>query len=310
MDGSAAIVVNPRSGRSTGQADGLARRLAATLRQSGTASHRTTFDPNAVRSGWRRELEQRLAEGADHAYVLGGDGTVLAVATAVLGRDVPLGIVPLGTANLLARDLGMPLEPERAVAALIDAQSAYIDVGRVNGKPFLCASMLGMTTELARTREAARGLGTWRAVPRMIRKAYWLLKRYPFRHLSLVLDDDQLRLRTRALLIANNPLSPTFGLYPRRARIDDGVLGIYGVRDGPLHDLPRLVLALLAGSWASETRIFDRTARRVTIETGRPHRVTVLNDGEQCRLDTPLRYEILPRALPVLVPASGAGSPR
>ena len=74
----------------------------------------------------------------------GGVGTVYKARDRYLGRDVALGIVPLGTANLLARDLGMPTDPARAADALADTEVRRIDVGRVNGEPFLCASMMGL----------------------------------------------------------------------------------------------------------------------------------------------------------------------
>ena len=164
--------------------------------------------------------------------------------------------------------------------------------------------MLGMTTELAKAREAARGLGTWRLLPRLVRKGYWLLKRYPFRSVTLCFDDDQLSVSTRAMIITNNPVRAEPGLYPSRARLDRGVLGIYGVHEGPLSALPRLALSLIAGTWTSEPRVFSRTAHRVTIDTRKSRRINALNDGEPVRLRTPLHFDILTHALPVLMPVT------
>jgi diacylglycerol kinase family enzyme len=301
--------------------------LAKGLSDIGIKAHILSVAPGgADPDGWRRDLGRLMAHGLDYAFVLGGDGTVLTVATVVLGHDIPLGIIPLGTANLLARDLGLPLEPEAALDGLVEGlveglaeglagglsdgvrtaqvggNVRHIDVGRVNGHPFLCASMLGMTTELAKAREAARGLGTWRLLPRLVRKGYWLLKRYPFRSVTLCFDDDQLSVSTRAMIVTNNPLRAEPGLYPSRARLDRGVLGIYGVHEGPLSALPRLALSLIAGTWPSEPRVFNRTAHRVTIDTRKSRRINALNDGEPVRLRTPLHYDILTHALPVLMP--------
>ena len=332
----AAILVNPKAGGAANKADALSLRLAKGLIGAGIKIHMLIMaSGDADPDGWRRDLGRLMASRLDYAFVLGGDGTVLTVATLLLGHDVPLGIIPLGTANLLARDLGLPLEPEAAVdvliAALIQdrtrdwtgdrvdhgvhaedvaglgAPIRRIDIGRVNGHPFLCASMLGMTTELAKTREAARGLGTWRLLPRLVRKGYWLLKRYPFRSVTLCFDDEQLSVSTRAMIITNNPVRAEPGLYPSRARLDRGVLGIYGVREGPLSALPRLALSLIAGTWTTEPRVFSRTAHRVTIDTRKSRRIKALNDGEPVRLRTPLHYDILTRALPVLVPVPGSG---
>jgi diacylglycerol kinase family enzyme len=110
------------------------------------------------------------------------------------------------------------------------------------------------------------------------------------------------------MVIANNPFLPEAGLYPRRGRLDGGLLGIYGVREGPVWELPRVVLRLLNGTWHDEPRIFHHDAARLTVQApptrGEGKRITVLNDGERLRLTPPLCYEVLPRALPVLIPAA------
>lgn len=309
MSSHAVIVVNTRSGEGHGQTHALSRRLADRLRTRGIKARSIALDSGDNGTDtWRQQLEALLAAGAERVYTLGGDGTVLAVATALLGRDVALGIVPLGTANLLARDLGMPLNPERAINALTDAAPTRIDVGRVNGELFLCASMLGLTTTLARSREAGRGVGLLRLWPRLARKAIWLMRRYPYRRVELVADGKPLTLRTRAMVVSNNPVAPEPSLYPRRNRLDSGQLGIYGVREGPLWELPRVVLRLLNGTWPEEPRIFHHEASRVTVEAPASHRpgrpITVLNDGERLRLQPPLNYELLSRALPVLEPSA------
>jgi len=308
---SAAILINPDAGqalsKSPGQTHGLSRGLAQRLESIGIKATILVLAPGGVDpDGWRGKFARLLQDGLDRVYVLGGDGTVLSVATSLLGHDIPLGIIPLGTANLLARDLDLPLDPEQAVASLIDARIRHIDVGRVNGHPFLCASMLGITTELAKTREALRGFGTSLLLPSMLSKGYWLLMLYPFLNTTLSFPDQQVSITTRAMVISNNPLQPESGLYPRRAQLDGGRLGIYGVHQTPPYELPRLALSLINGTWQSEPRVFTRTSERVTIDTRKPRMLTALNDGEPCRLETPLHYEILTAALPVLVPTESA----
>lgn len=304
---SAAILVNPDAGQALGKADSLSLRLKQRLASVDIRATILVLAPSgADAEGWRRELARLLHDGLDRVYVLGGDGTVLTVATSLLGHEVPMGIIPLGTANLLARDLGLPLDPEQAVETLIDPCVRRIDIGRVNGQPFLCASMLGMTTELAKTREALRGIGAWYLLPSMLTKGYWLLMLYPFRSVTLSFPDHQLSVTTRAMVISNNPLQPEPGVYPRRAHLDGGRLGIYGVHQGPLYELPRLALSLITGTWPSEPRVFNRISDRVTIDTRKPRMLTALNDGEPCQLRTPLHYDILTAALPVLVPTGSA----
>jgi diacylglycerol kinase family enzyme len=299
----AVIISNSRSGQARNREQDLAERLTRALAERGRRSVTLPFPAVVQDAHHRAELSRCLDAGAGRVYVLGGDGTVRSIAALLLGRDVALGIVPLGTANLLARDLGMPLAPEDAIAALAEPTVRRIDVARCNGSPFLCAAMFGLTTDLARAREAARGLGAWRKLPRLLRKAYWILKRYPFHRVRLHLDAEPVALTTRALAVSNNPLEPRPGLPPGRASLRTGRLGVYGVREGPLYDLPRLALTLLTGTWLNEPRIFHRVCRSLRIETHRPTHTTVLLDGERETLRTPLDFDVLPAALPMLVPA-------
>lgn len=302
------IVFNPSSGSAAARGDDLPRRLAARLAEQGWTATAIPFDMRRRRPGtWRARLEADLAAGAERVFVLGGDGTVLAVAEALIGRPVPLGIVPLGTANLLARDLGIPLEPDAAIEALIDAPARPIDVGCVNGTHFLCASILGMPTALARTREAARGAEPLRLGGRLLRKGLWMLGRYPYRRVTMDLNGSTQTMMTRALVVTNNPLAPEPGLYPRRPRLDLGLLGVYGVHKCPLRELPRLALRVLNGTWPEDPRIFHHALPRVRLQEQRRSRVTVMNDGERLRLTLPLHYEVLPAAIAVLAPAGPDG---
>lgn len=301
------ILLNPRSGGAGAVGTEIVRLLADKLRAAGYESTLIRFPDSPRDTDWRRQLDAALNGGARTVYVLGGDGTVRAAAGALLGRDVPLGIVPLGTANLLARDLGLPETPDQAIDALIAGQVERIDVARCNGLPFLCAAMLGMPADLARAREAARGIGAWRMLPRLLRKLLWTLKRYPFRRVELSLDERAEHLWTRVIVVSNNPVTPNSpALNPTRPSLTGGRLGVYGVREGPLYDLPRLALTLLTGTWEQEPRVFAETCATASIHS-RGHRwTTAVLDGERERLTPPLRFDILTGALPVLVPAATA----
>ncbi|MFP4063237.1 MAG: diacylglycerol/lipid kinase family protein [Halochromatium sp.] len=301
------IVVNHRAGAGASHIRALADRLAARLGAgTGHVSILNLGDDDKAATPWRQDLQAALAAGSERVFVLGGDGTVLAVASQLLGQPVALGIIPLGTANLLARDLGIPLEPEAAIAALTaDPAVTAIDVGCVNGQPFLCASMIGLTTALARTREAIRGQGFVPAALELARKTLRLLWRYPYHRMRLWLDGAQLKVETRALVITNNPIRAHVRPYPSRDRLDSGQLGLYGVHQGPLWELPRLALRIMQGDWSQEPRIFQQQAAALRIETRNERTLVVMNDGERLRLKTPLLYASRPGALRVLKPRDG-----
>jgi diacylglycerol kinase family enzyme len=300
----AVIVVNHRAGAGIEQVNALADRLSQRLRSQGQRISSIAIDHrNAKPDRWTLRLSKALSDGGDRVFVLGGDGTVLAVASELLDTRVPLGIIPLGTANLLARDLDIPLRPDEAVDGLANPSAtneADIDVGTVNGQPFLCASMIGLTTALARTREAVRGQNLWQAAARITRKTLRLIWRYPYHRLRITADGKLLQVKTRGLVITNNPIRAIVRPYPTRERLDAGLLGLYGICSGRLWELPRLALRLLQGDWAEDPRIFRLQAHSLRIETRHEHRVTVMNDGERLLLKTPLDYQIRPAALRVL----------
>jgi len=305
------VVVNRRSGADPARTRAIARTLTERLYADGRRVR-------MIRVGrrhrpWEHRLRHALRQPTARVFVLGGDGTVLAAAEVLLTAhdptDTALGVIPLGTANLLARDLAIPADPRQALDALLQGHRTRIDVGEVNGHHFLCASMLGMPTHLARIREAGRRLGLLRIGARMVRRGLWLLRRYPYARVRLELDDGIVELRTRAMVIANNPLRPEPSLYPRRDGLDSGQLGIYGVEEGPLLHLPRLAAKLAAGTWPDEPGVFVHQAARVRLGDGRHRRIRVLNDGEGLRLTTPLHYRIRSRALAVLVPEPPANAP-
>ncbi|MEA1049730.1 diacylglycerol kinase family protein [Lamprobacter modestohalophilus] len=360
----AVIVVNHRAGAGVEQIDALTRRLSDRLRDQGREQVRDhgrdqvrdqgldqdqdqDQDQDVIliaigsqgdqSNAWTQRLRAAIANGVDGVFVLGGDGTVLAVASVLINTSVPLGIIPLGTANLLARDLGIPLNAEDAADCLTEGfnsrsdgrltdrltgrftdgsahesangssvTEAAIDVGFVNGQPFLCASMIGLTTALARTREAVRDRGLLQAAVRLVRKALRLLWRYPYHRLRITADGQELKVTTRALMITNNPIQSIVQPYPSRARLDTGRLGLYGICYGPIWELPRLALRLLQGDWADDPRIFHQQPQSLRIEARREHWLRVMNDGERLRLKTPLIYQLRPAALRVLKPGKAA----
>jgi diacylglycerol kinase family enzyme len=297
-----AVIFNPRSGywisRPAAERDALWRRLAET--------HGVSTEAHALpRGDFARGIERAIASRPDALFVAGGDGTINAVVRALRGRRMPIGIVPTGTLNLLARDLGIPLEPEVAVAALLRGVEHDIDVAYVNDCPFLCNSQLGLVPHVAHARERARGKGhgRWRLTPRVWRRALWLWRSYPRVGVELDVGGHAVRLRTRAITVSNNPIAPGAGSpVPGRASIDRGLLGVYALREGSRYALLRLMAKLLAGTWREDPDVVEHETPRLTIDLGQRRRVSLSNDGEVVRMHTPLRYRIEPRALRVIVP--------
>jgi diacylglycerol kinase family enzyme len=249
-----------------------------------------------------------LAGAPDALIVAGGDGTVRSIAERMLESDVPLGILPLGTMNVLARDLGVPGDLEGAVEALVSAPVDRIDVATVNGRPFLCSSTLAMMPHLGRLRERARGRLGPRAL-RQLGRALRLVWRYPRMRLTIVVDGQEYHVRTRAAVVSCNPLAAGPPPMPGRDRLDAGRLAVYVTRDRTHWDLIAVAGNLFRGSWQEDERIRTYEGKTVEVRSSELALMSVMSDGEIAQLSMPLRYEILPRALAVLAPGRGQVTP-
>lgn len=296
-----AAIYNARSGAHAGlDDDAVAARLRAGFAAAGVAIdlHPFVFEDIA------RIVDDALESAPDALFVAGGDGTILAVVDALDGHDVPVGLLPCGTMNMLARDLGIPLEMEAAITALVRGTTRRIDVARVNGRPFLCASMIGLFPHLGRVRERARGGAWWQGIGAALRQALEVLRRYPRVDVQVRTGTGETqRLRSRAIFVSNNPLDAGASLVPGRARLDTGYITAYIATDRSNVDLLRIAIKVLLGRWQDDAQLHAVQAREVTLGAGRARRIQVMNDGEATTMQTPLHYTVDPGALRVLVPA-------
>src|SRR5436305_2150071 len=202
----------------------------------------------------------------DTVIVGGGAGTASAAAAAFASSDKVLGVLPFGTMNLFAGDLGMPSDPHAAVAALADVVPRRIDLAEINGRRFHTLSGLGFFSQMARAREKTRGhpLGRFASVT-----LAWLRAFRRTRAFTIDLDVDGRRQRVHALavLVTNN----RFGRDWRRARLDEGVLEMHLVEhQGTLTKL-KAGTALLTASWRTAQEISSITATNLTVTSGRWH---------------------------------------
>ena len=235
----------------------------------------------------------------------GGDGTISAVASALVGTDVALGVLPLGTLNHFAKDAGIPLDPAEAARTIAAGHIRRVDVGEVNGRAFLNNSSLGLYPHIVRHREEQQrrlGRGKWTAFA----WATWTtLRRKPFLNVRLSMDEEERRCTASFVFIGNNEyLMEGFSIGVRE-RLDGGRLSLYLTRRQNHWGLVMLGLRALVGRLHQAEDFEATTAQTILIETRRSH-VHVALDGEVTVIETPLNYRIRPRALRVLVPARGA----
>jgi diacylglycerol kinase family enzyme len=244
----------------------------------------------------------RTAAGADYDLLVagGGDGTINAVASSIVGKDKQLGILPLGTLNHFARDLRIPLEFEAAAENLTRGYLLKIDVGEVNGRIFLNNSSLGLYPIIVREREKQQRLGSGKW-PAFIWAAITALRRYPFLDVRLNVEGQQFARRTPFVFVGNNQYIMEQLNIGVRDCLDKGELSLYMTHRTGRWGLARLALRALLGHLREEKDFLAMCTREVKITT-RHKRLRVARDGEVDVLETPLNYRVLPGALNVIVP--------
>jgi diacylglycerol kinase family enzyme len=259
------LLVNPRSGDDRPSADDL----RSEAENRGVRVHVLGDGDDAAQVA--READ------ADALGMAGGDGSLAPVAAAAIERDLPFVVVPFGTRNHLARDLGLDRDdPIGALDAFTSGRGRRIDVGHVNGHVFLNNVSLGLYAQLVHRRETHRRRRE--ALARL--RALALLARD---HSPLGLTVDGRPVETHVALVANNDYQLDVFSPGERERLDEGRLHLY------------LATGLLPGSWE------ERTGDRFVIDSSRGM-LRAARDGEPTELDTPLEFRVEPRALRVLLP--------
>lgn len=241
-----------------------------------------------------------LAQGADVVVAAGGDGTVRAVASAVVGSSAALAVLPLGTRNHFARDLGIPMDLAGAAAVAVKGRDRWIDVGEVNGFLFVNNSSLGLYPHVARHREELRGRRGHGWLVSTVRAAAQVMARNP--SVTVTVDGATTGVRTTPFVfVGNNGYEMRLFRLGRRRRLDGGELSVYMSRRTGRAALFRLATRALLGR-LEQARDFDSfSGTQFTIESARSvHHVAL--DGEVVRLAPPLRYRIRPKALRVRAP--------
>ena len=250
-------------------------------------------------------VQAALDRGARLLVGGGGDGTLNQVASALLahprGADVEFGILPLGTLNHFAKDLGIPLELKEAAAVAVHGRVATIDIAEVNGRPFLNNSSLGLYPDIVheRKRQQSRlGRGKW---PAFVWATLAALRRYSFHTVSLQSEGRERVLRTPFVFVGNNDYDFAGMDIGARHCLDRGELCVWVAHHTGRLGLLWFALAALFGQLGRVHGLDHLRTAELVIEAHAP-RLRVSTDGEEAELYTPLRYRSRPRALRVRVP--------
>jgi diacylglycerol kinase family enzyme len=299
--GKAVCILNCGAGTCDAETAGAAlRRIAA---EHGTACEILAPERGSDFTAMARAA---VADGASLVIAGGGDGTINAVAAAVIDTTAALGVLPLGTLNHFAKDLGIPLQLEAAIHTAFAGRPAAIDAAEVNGRLFLNNSSLGLYPRIVRLREAhqRKGVRKWFAFA----KALAYVMRHPSSlYLRLRIDDVHAGVRRTPFVFIGNNRYEIAGLgIGKRSVLTGGRIWICQAPDAGRWGLFRLTLRALAG-WIRESDLEAAEASEVWIDL-RHGSADVSTDGEVNRMSAPFHYRTRPGALRVMVPAEAAAA--
>jgi diacylglycerol kinase family enzyme len=248
----------------------------------------------------RTAASEALAHGSTILVAGGGDGTVSAVASAIVGSDAALGILPLGTLNHFAKDVGVPLDLDEAVRAIAGGNIVQIDVGDVNGRPFINNASVGMYASLISERQAMQRLGRGKWLAHGLAAArVW--RRYHRLHVFLRADGRERAVPTPFVFVGNNEYQLSGLELGGRKKLDAGRLHVCMAPGMPRRRVARMIIVAIFADICRLEGFESFSASEVTLDGGTA-RLRVSLDGEIITLDGPLDFRIRARALRVIVP--------
>ena len=295
------VIINPISGTG-GRRDVVRERLR--LAQSLGTTHGVEVRTAVTeRQGHARELaEAALADGITTVLAWGGDGTLNEIGSVLAFRDASLGIVPSGSGNGLARELGIPMDPGAAFAIALGGSERTIDCGELDGHLFFNVAGLGLDARVAHE-FSAHGL-TRRGFRRYLEVTIRELFRYTPDVHTIDVGGQSIRARTLMIVIANGCQYGNGARIAPHAKLDDGQLDVVVVGERPVWRALMQIPRVFTGQIARVPGVTLLRGTTIQITSGRPALFHV--DGEPFVGGASLRAKTHPRALRIRVPERGA----
>jgi diacylglycerol kinase family enzyme len=293
-----AVLLNSRAGHDD---SAQATRVAAAFKEAGCDATIQTTDGKRITADAAKALKDRV----DVIVAGGGDGTVNAVASVLVGSDVALGVLPLGTLNHFAKDLGMPLDIEPAAQVIAAARTMRVDVGEVNGRCFVNNSSIGLYARLVAEREKQERDGVTKWIANAVAAARVWSRNYHRLRVTLRAKGIDRTVRTPFVFAGNNEYQLSGLELGGRRRLTAGVLHVCMAPGMSRAGVVRMIVAAVFGRIHTIEGFESFLTTDLTLDA-RLRKVQVSLDGEVTTLDNPLQYRIRPGALRVVVPGDEA----
>ena len=291
------VILNRGGGAFTAD-PALKDKVAAALRDSGVDA-----EIELVEGGDCEVRAKAIAERGDPLLIVGGgDGTISAAASALIGTKTRLGILPLGTLNHFARDLGLPADLAEAAKLIAAGPERSVDVAEMNGHIFINNSAIGLYPLMVVDRDSQqRRLGRSKRLAMLVAsvRALW---RFGHRRLTLTVNEEQTgRIDTPLLFVGNNDYRIDIGAPGQRESLDDGQLCVMVMRKNSRRGLIAASIRALLNRSSEDDMVRIDGVERLRVSSRRGT-LAVSLDGEVVRAKPPLEYRIRKQALRVIAP--------
>ena len=292
------VIVNEQGGTLKSGNDDGEKKLRDAFAAAGIDADIRLTEPDRISDAL---AEAAKTPGLDAVVAGGGDGTLSCAAGHLSGTGRPLGILPLGTLNHLARDAGIPADLEEAASIIAAGHVRAIDLAEVNGRVFVNNSSVGLYPDMVRLREAEQERKGRSKRLAMLSASLTTLRHFRRHRLWISAEGLEAPIHTPLLFVGNNRYEVSLFALGQREALDGGELCLYAIR----------ARSRLGMVWAGIRGIFGRLDQQRDFVTtyvteaevsADRDMLTISADGETVRMETPLRYRILPKALKLIVP--------
>ena len=290
------ILVNGKGGAASRDPD-IAKTVAAALAAAGLKAK-----VELIEGGECEVRAKAIADRGDKLVVVGGgDGTISAAASALLGTKTALGILPLGTLNHFARDLGIPVKLEEAAALIAKGKPRPVDVAEMNGRIFINNSAIGLYPLMVLDRDAQqKKLGRSKRLAVVV-ASIRTLARFNHQRLTLTVNDAKELIDTPLLFVGNNDYRLDIGGPGQRDSIEDGRLSVYVMRKKTRRGLVAAMIRVLIDRPRPDDMVALENVQRLRVSSHRSS-LAVSLDGEVVGAKPPLDYKVRAKALRVIAP--------
>ena len=293
------VVLLNRGGGTVARNPDIRKQVADAFRKAGVRTRIEMLDGDECAKRCRA-----VAKRGDRLIVVGGgDGTINSAAAELAGSKTILGVLPLGTLNHFARDLGLPDDLDEVAQLVAKGRTRQVDVAEINGRIFINNSAIGLYPLMVRDREAQQErLGRSKRLAMLVASAR-TLARFHRQRLTLTVNNKKAQVDTPLLFVGNNEYRLDIGAAGKRETLSDGVLSVFVMRKKTRRGLIAATIRALFNRVRDDDMIEIKGVERLKVDSSRSW-IAVSLDGEVERLQPPLEYKVRKKALRVIAPGA------